>query len=144
MAADMHPLRLGTRGSPLALWQAHHVRDLLTPVVAPRPVELVLIETHGDAVRDQPLAAFGGFGAFTKAIQDALLDGRADAAVHSLKDLPTLPVAGLALAATPRRAPDGDAFVSVRHRRFDDLPDGATVATSSLRRRAECFTAGRT
>ena len=87
----MTPLRLGTRGSPLALWQADHVADRLRPVVDPRPVELVLIETHGDRDQATALAAMGGFGVFTKAIQNALLDGRADVAVHSLKDLPTIP-----------------------------------------------------
>ncbi|MFO0796493.1 MAG: hydroxymethylbilane synthase [Gemmataceae bacterium] len=130
------PLRLGTRGSPLALWQAHFIADRLRPVAAPRPVELVLIETHGDRDRATPLAAMGGFGVFTKAIQTALRDNRADAAVHSLKDLPTIPEPGLELVAVPPRGPTGDAFVSVTHRRFDALPQGAVVGTSSLRRRA--------
>ena len=87
----MNPLRLGTRGSPLALWQANFVADRLRPVAAPRAVELVIIETHGDRDQASALSAMGGFGVFTKAIQNALLDGRADAAVHSLKDLPTVP-----------------------------------------------------
>src|SRR3954470_13549335 len=130
-------LRLGTRGSPLALWQANHVAALLGPSAAPRAVELVLIETEGDRVRDRPLSQIGGDGLFTKEIQNALLDGRADVAVHSLKDLPTAPVEGLTLAAVPGRGPVGDAFVSLRHRRFADLPQGATVATSSLRRQAQ-------
>src|ERR1700734_238736 len=106
------PFRLGTRGSPLALWQANHVAARLRDVVEPRPVELVLIETHGDRVQDQPLSQLGGFGVFTKAIQQALLDKQIDVAVHSLKDLPTLPEAGLKLAAVPPRGPTGDAFVS--------------------------------
>jgi hydroxymethylbilane synthase len=131
------PIRLGTRGSPLALWQANHVADRLRPVVEPRLVELVLIETHGDQIQDQPLAAMGGFGVFTKAIQQALLEKRVDLAVHSLKDLPTLPVVGLKLAAVPPRGPTGDALVSHKHRRFVDLPPGAVVGTSSLRRRAQ-------
>ena len=130
-------LRLGTRGSPLALWQARHVADRLRPLAHPRPVELVLIETHGDRDQSTALAAMGGFGVFTRAIQQALLDGRADVAVHSLKDLPTLPTDGLELVAVPPRGPAGDAFVSHKHRRFDDLPKGATVGTSSLRRRAQ-------
>ncbi|HEX4613186.1 MAG TPA: hydroxymethylbilane synthase, partial [Urbifossiella sp.] len=130
------PLRLGTRGSPLALWQANHIADRLRPVVAPQPIALVLIETHGDRDRSTPLAAMGGFGVFTKAIQTALRDGRADAAVHSLKDLPTIPEPGLELVAVPPRGPTGDAFVSVKHRRFDALPKGAVIGTSSLRRRA--------
>jgi hydroxymethylbilane synthase len=133
----MTPLRLGTRKSPLALWQANHVKDLLAPLSGPRPVELVRIETEGDRVRDRPLAQIGGDGLFTREIQNALLLARADVAVHSLKDLPTLPIAGLVLAAVPPRGPAGDAFVSRRHRRFDDLPARAVVATSSLRRRAQ-------
>lgn len=133
---NAQPLRLGTRGSPLALWQANFVAGRLRPVAAPRPVELVLIETHGDRDRATPLAAMGGFGVFTKAIQTALRDGRADAAVHSLKDLPTIPEPGLELVAVPPRGPTGDAFVSVKHRRFDALPEAAVVGTSSLRRRA--------
>jgi hydroxymethylbilane synthase len=131
------PLRLGTRGSPLALWQANHVAARLRPVVAPRRVELVLIETHGDRDQVSALATMGGFGVFTKAIQVAVLQGRADVAVHSLKDLPTIPSDSLELAAVPPRGPTGDAFVSRRHRRFDELPEGAVVGTSSLRRRAQ-------
>jgi hydroxymethylbilane synthase len=130
-------LRLGTRGSPLALWQANHVADRLRPAIAPTRVELVLVETHGDRDQATALSAMGGFGVFTKAIQNALLDDRADVAVHSLKDLPTIPTDGLTLAAVPPRGPTGDAFVSLKHRRFEDLPAGATVGTSSLRRRAQ-------
>jgi hydroxymethylbilane synthase len=133
----MTPLRLGTRGSALALWQANHVADRIRPVIEPRPVELVRIDTHGDRDQASALSAMGGFGVFTKAIQQAILDGVADAAVHSLKDLPTIPHDGVTLVATPPRAPNGDAFVSSRYRRFDDLPRGATVGTSSLRRRAQ-------
>ena len=118
-------LRIGTRGSPLALWQANHVAAKLRPVVAPRRVELVIIETHGDRDQATALAAMGGFGVFTKAIQTALLDDRVDVAVHSLKDLPTIPEPGLELVAVPPRGPTGDAFVSRQHRRFDDLPEGA-------------------
>jgi hydroxymethylbilane synthase len=129
-------LRLGTRGSPLALWQANHVADRLRPVAAPRPVQLVPIETHGDRDQASALSAMGGFGVFTKAIQQALLAGRVDVAVHSLKDLPTEPTDGLELAAAPPRGPAGDAFVSHTYQRFDDLPAGAGVGTSSLRRRA--------
>lgn len=130
----MEVLRIGTRGSPLALWQARHVQALLA---GPRPVELVRIETQGDIIRDRPLSQIGGFGLFTKEIQNALLDRRVDIAVHSLKDLPTIPVDGLMLAAVPPRAPSGDALVSTKYTRFDDLPPGARVATSSLRRRSQ-------
>src|SRR5436309_2871499 len=101
----MIPLRLATRGSPLALWQARHVADLLRP----KPVELVLVETHGDRDQATALATMGGFGVFTKAIQQALLDNTADLAVHSLKDLPTIPTPGVSLVAVPERGPTGDA-----------------------------------
>jgi hydroxymethylbilane synthase len=133
----MGPLRLGTRGSHLARWQANHVADRLRPVVDPRPVELVIIDTHGDLIQDRPLATLGGFGAFTKSIQDALLANHVDVAVHSLKDLPTIPVPGLELTAVPPRGPTGDAFVSHKHARFEDLPPGAVIGTSSLRRKAQ-------
>jgi len=129
-------VRIGTRGSPLALWQANHVASLLRPHAAPQLVE---IDTAGDQVRDVPLAQIGGEGVFTKEIQRALLDGRVDVAVHSLKDLPTVPMMGLLLAAVPPRGPAGDVFVSRRHRRFDDLPSGAVMATSSPRRRAQAL-----
>jgi hydroxymethylbilane synthase len=131
------PLRIGTRGSRLALWQANHVAALVQPHVGNRSIELIEIQTVGDQVRDVPLAALGGQGAFTKEIQKALLDDRVDVAVHSLKDLPTVPVEGLVLAAVPPRGPTGDAFVSDRYHRFDDLSSGAVIATSSLRRRAQ-------
>jgi hydroxymethylbilane synthase len=133
----MLPLRIGTRGSRLALWQAHHVADRLRPLAAPRPVVLVEIQTAGDQVRDVPLAQLGGEGVFTKEIQRALLDGSVDVAVHSLKDLPTVPVEGLILAAVPPRGPTGDVLVSERHPSFAALPGSAIVATSSLRRRAQ-------
>ncbi len=131
------PLRIGTRGSPLALWQARHVADLLRMAAPDLPIELVQIRTMGDEVGDVPLVQLGGEGAFTKAIQQALLERRIDLAVHSLKDLPTFVVPGLVLAAVPRRGPAGDAFVSIKHHSFSDLPRQAVVATSSLRRRAQ-------
>jgi hydroxymethylbilane synthase len=133
----MIPLRIGTRGSPLALWQANYVADRLRAVVSERNISLVEIQTEGDQVRDLPLAQIGGEGVFTKAIQQALRAGKVDVAVHSLKDLPTFAVENLILAAVPARGPTGDAFVSRRYQRFDDLPAGATLATSSLRRRAQ-------
>jgi hydroxymethylbilane synthase len=132
------PLRIGTRGSPLALWQARHVQGLLRGVTE-RPVELVEIETSGDRVRDVALTQIGGDGVFTKEIQRALLAGAVDVAVHSLKDLPTTHVEGLTLAAVPARGPVGDVFVSRRHPRFDELPTEAVVGTSSLRRRAQAL-----
>jgi hydroxymethylbilane synthase len=107
--------------------------------VTGRPVELVEIETSGDRVRDVALTQIGGDGVFTKEIQRALLDGAVDVAVHSLKDLPTTHVEGLTLAAVPARGPVGDVFVSRRHARFDELPPGAVVGTSSLRRRSQAL-----
>ena len=98
-----------------------------------------MIQTSGDQVRDVPLAQIGGEGVFTKEIQRALLDGSVDVAVHSLKDLPTVRVAGLTLAAVPPRGATGDVFVSRRHAAFDAMPSGATLATSSLRRRAQAL-----
>jgi hydroxymethylbilane synthase len=133
------PLRIGTRGSPLALWQARHVAGLLRPLVELRPVELIEIETAGDRVRDAALSQIGGDGVFTKEIQRALLAGAVDVAVHSLKDLPTTFIAGLTLAAVPARGPAGDVFVSHKYKRFDDLPRGAIVGTSSLRRRSQAL-----
>src|SRR5437899_12164133 len=115
-------LRIGTRGSRLALWQANFVAERLR---AHDAVELVEIQTAGDQVRDVPLSQIGGDGVFTKEIQRALLERRVDAAVHSLKDLPTLPVPGLSLAAVPPRGPAGDALVSRRHQAFAALPEGA-------------------
>jgi hydroxymethylbilane synthase len=102
-------------------------------------VQLVEIETLGDRVRDRALSQLGGDGVFTKEIQRALLAQAVDVAVHSLKDLPTAPVPGLVLAAVPPRGPTGDVFVSHRHPCFDDLPLGAVVGTSSLRRRAQAL-----
>lgn len=133
----MNPLRIGTRGSPLALWQAHHIAGLLRPLAWPRSVDLVEIETRGDRVRDRALSLLGGDGAFTKEIQHALLCDEVDVAVHSLKDLPTVPFAGLSLASVPERGPTGDVLVSHRFDHFDELPQGSTIATSSLRRRAQ-------
>ena len=100
----MEPLRIGTRGSRLALWQANHVADRLRPLVGGRSIELVEIQTVGDQVRDVPLAVIGGQGVFTKEIQKAVLAGTVAIAVHSLKDLPTVAVEGLTLAAVPARS----------------------------------------
>jgi hydroxymethylbilane synthase len=133
----MPALRIGTRGSALALWQANYVANRLRPVAMQRPVELIEIQTSGDQIRDLPLNRIGGDGVFTREIQRALLDRVVDVAVHSLKDLPTAAVPGLVLAAVPPRGPAGDALISRRHPRFDALPQGAVVATSSLRRRAQ-------
>lgn len=133
----MTPVRIGTRGSPLALWQANHIADRLRPIVAPRIVETTIIQTAGDKVQDVPLTQIGGDGVFTKEIQKALLAETVDIAVHSLKDLPTFPVDGLVLAAVPERGPTGDVLISHRYRSFALLPSGARIATSSMRRRAQ-------
>lgn len=133
----MTTLRIGTRGSPLALWQANHVAGVLRARQPSVAVEIVRIQTTGDQVRDRPLSQIGGDGLFTKEIQQALLNEQVDVAVHSLKDLPTTVINDLVLAAVPARGACGDAFVSRQFKRFDELPRGATLATSSLRRRAQ-------
>jgi len=132
----MTPLRIGTRGSALARWQAEHVAGLLRPLAAPRPVELVLIQTEGDRSATASLAAIGGLGVFTKEIQRALLAGTVDVAVHSLKDLPTEAVEGLTLAAVPPRAAVTDVLVSKLFRTLDEMPAGSRIATGSVRRQA--------
>ena len=129
-------LRIGTRGSKLALWQAEHVAALLRAAAPAVDVEIVQIRTSGDIDRTSPLAAIGGTGAFTKEIERALLDRTADIAVHSLKDLPTFVVPELTLAAVPVREDVSDALVAPRHRSFKALPQGARIGTSSLRRSA--------
>lgn len=129
-------LRLGTRGSRLALWQAHWVRDALLAQGDGIEVEIVRIETSGDRIQDVPLSSVGGRDFFTKDIESALLAGRVDLAVHSLKDLATVQPAGLALGAVLERADPRDAVVSREAPDLDGLPPGARVGTSSLRRRA--------
>ncbi len=127
-------LNLGTRGSPLALAQAAMVRSALGAVG--RPADVVAIRTTGDRITDRPLAEAGGKGLFTKEIDEALLDGRIDLAVHSAKDLPTALPAGIAIAACLERADCRDAFLSPRAHHLRDLPEGAVVGTASLRRAA--------
>jgi hydroxymethylbilane synthase len=127
-------LRLGTRGSALARWQADWVTEQLQTIGV--VVEQVLITTSGD-VTSGPISEIGGQGLFIKEIQRALLDDRIDLAVHSLKDLPTEAVVGLGLAAVPPRADVGDALVSSRFASLDDLPAGARVGTGSRRRQSQ-------
>jgi hydroxymethylbilane synthase len=129
-------LRIATRGSVLARWQADHVAALLR---AAHPddaleVELVVVETTADRRLDIPIEAMGGKGVFVKEVQAAVLDGRADIAVHSAKDLPSITFEGLRLAAIPRRGDARDALVGST---LDALPHGATVATGSVRRRVQ-------
>ncbi|QDU95415.1 hydroxymethylbilane synthase [Lignipirellula cremea] len=128
------PLRLGTRRSALARWQADWVAEQLRQ--AGVLVELEYITTEGD-VKSGPLGQIGGQGLFTKVIQQALLDDRIDLAVHSLKDLPTETVAGLQLAASPEREAPGDALLSNIAASIDDLPQGARIGTGSMRRKAQ-------
>src|SRR4051794_36917851 len=130
-------LRIGTRGSPLARWQAAWVAGRLGDLHPGLVVELVEIRTQGDRDRNSPLSAIGGTGLFTKEIHRALLDGTVDLAVHSLKDLPTQGPDGLALAAIPPREEAADALIAPADRRLDALKAGARVGTSSLRRRAQ-------
>ncbi|MGB6489378.1 MAG: hydroxymethylbilane synthase [Steroidobacteraceae bacterium] len=130
------PLRIGTRASALALWQARHVESLIRALPAAPPVELVPITTTGDLRVDVPLWAVRGRAFFTKEIDRALLEDRIDVAVHSLKDLPTAMEPGLALAAVLRREDPRDAIVSRSGAPLSQLPPGARIGTSSLRRRA--------
>lgn len=132
---DAAPLRLGTRASPLARWQAEWVAGQLA--ARGINVELVPITTSGDVEQAAPLGTFGGQGVFTKELQRQLLERRIDLAVHSLKDLPTDAVPGLTLAAVPQRAPVGDVLVTRRWPSLDELPEGAVVGTGSLRRRSQ-------
>jgi hydroxymethylbilane synthase len=126
--------RLATRKSPLALWQANHVASLLTASHPDLQVELVTVTTSGDRRSDVPVWEIGGQGVFVREVQSAVLDGRADAAVHSAKDLPPVTAPGLCLAAVPPRGDVRDALVG---RRLADLAPGAPVATGSQRRRAQ-------
>ena len=133
------PLLIGTRGSPLALWQANHVRALLLDVHGLREdaVALEPITTTGDRLRDKPLRDFGGKGLFTKEIDDALLAGAVDLAVHSMKDLPTDLPPGIVIAAVLKRGDVRDAFISAGGESLAALPPGAVVGSSSLRRQAQ-------
>lgn len=133
------PLRIGTRGSPLALWQAHEVRRCLMAALAlPEPAfQIVVIKVTGDQIQDKALRDIGGKGLFTREIEDALLDHSIDIAVHSMKDMPTQQPEGLILDCYLPRADVRDAFVSPRYASIADLPQGATVGSSSLRRRAQ-------
>lgn len=138
MAQSAPLLRLGTRGSPLALAQANTVRTLLARSTgAPETAfEVVVIKTTGDAIQDRPLSEVGGKGLFTKEIEEALLGGRIDLAVHSAKDMPTISQPGLLLAACLEREDPRDAFISLKAKSLADLPHGARLGTASLRRQA--------
>ena len=128
-------LRIGSRGSQLALWQANHIAGLLR--VEGHDVEIEIIKTTGDRLQEVTFAQVGSKGMFTKEIEEALADGRVDLAVHSLKDLPTELPEPFTLAATPMRVDPRDVFVSINHANLAALPQGARVGTSSQRRRAQ-------
>jgi hydroxymethylbilane synthase len=129
-------ITIGTRGSALALWQARHVRHLISANRPEYRVELLTIKTKGDKILDAPLARIGGKGLFTKEIEDALLDGKVDVAVHSMKDLPTELPGGLKVGAILQREDPRDVFVSRDGRGLHQLRAGDLVGTSSLRRQA--------
>src|SRR5712672_4625136 len=131
----MANLRIGSRGSQLALWQANHVADLLRS--QGHTAEIEIIKTTGDKITDVALAMVGTKGMFTKEIEEALAAGRVDLAVHSLKDLPTEILPGFEIAAVTKREDARDAFCSRHYSNFEDLPKRARVGTSSLRRQAQ-------
>ncbi len=130
----MKELTIATRGSQLALWQAHHVKAALEAAAPGLAVELEIIKTTGDKIVDRPLSQVGGKALFVKEIEQALLDGRADVAVHSMKDVPAELAPGLTMAAVSSREDPHDALCTRDGRGVDDLPEGAVVGTSSLRR----------
>jgi len=131
----MARLRIGSRGSQLALWQANHISALLRE--RGHEVEIEIIKTTGDKITDVALAKVGTKGMFTKEIEEALAEGRVDLAVHSLKDLPTELSPGFEIAAITKRENPRDVFCSGKYASIDDLPNGARVGTSSLRRQAQ-------
>ena len=133
----MKTLKIATRQSPLALWQAEHIRSRLNQLYPDLTVELVKFVTQGDKILDTPLAKIGGKGLFVKELEAALLDGRADLAVHSMKDVPMHLPDGLSLAVICEREDPFDAFVSNQYQHFNELPQGAKVGTSSLRRKCQ-------
>jgi len=138
MAQSTALLRIGTRGSPLALAQARAVRVRLAGSLGVQEdeIELVVIRTSGDTIQDRPLAEEGGKGLFTKEIEEALIEGKVDLAVHSTKDMPTFSQPGLMLAACLEREDPRDVFISRKAKSIQELPRGATLGTASLRRQA--------
>ena len=135
MATDT--IRIATRKSPLAMWQAEYVRDRLQAVHPGIKVELLGMTTQGDKILDSPLAKIGGKGLFVKELEQRMLDGGADIAVHSMKDVPVEFPAGLHLAVICEREDPRDAFVSNQFKTLDELPRGARVGTSSMRRQCQ-------
>jgi hydroxymethylbilane synthase len=131
------PIRIATRKSPLALWQAEHVRAQLQQAHPGLQVELLTMSTQGDKILDTPLAKIGGKGLFVKELERAMLDGEADIAVHSMKDVPVELPEGLHLPVILEREDPRDAFVANNFASFDELPQGARLGTSSLRRQCQ-------
>jgi len=130
-------ITIATRGSKLALWQANHIKALLETRHPGLSVALLILKTQGDKILDVPLAKVGGKGLFVKEIEEALADGRADLAVHSMKDVPVERREGLALGPIPEREDFADMLLSSSHASLEALPQGATIGTSSLRRQAQ-------
>lgn len=133
----MDKVVIATRVSDLALWQAYHIKDRIEAAFEDVEVVLNKIVSNGDKVLDKPLALIGGKGHFTKELEDAMLAGNADIAVHSLKDVPTYIPEGLELAAVTQRQDQSDVFLSHKYADLDALPQGAVVGTTSLRRRMQ-------
>ena len=133
----MKKIIIATRGSKLALWQAEHIRKRLEASRPELEVELLVLKTKGDVILDVPLAKVGGKGLFVKEIEEALLSGAADIAVHSMKDVPMVLPEGLTLGAVPERETCVDLFLSERYASLAELPAGASLGTSSLRRQAQ-------
>jgi hydroxymethylbilane synthase len=132
-------LRIVSRKSRLALWQTNRVADLIRAAHPDVTTEVVTMDTTGDKIRDKPLPKIGGKGLFTRELEEALLADEVELAVHSLKDLPTSLPDGLAYAGSPQRATPTDCLVSTRWESFEQLPDDATIATGSVRRRAQLW-----
>lgn len=130
----MQQLIIGTRGSVLALWQANHIQERLQTQYPQINVEIKIVKTKGDKILDVPLAKIGGKGLFTKELEELLLQGAIDLAVHSLKDVPVEFVEGLGLAAITKREDVRDSFLSFKYASLEELPRGARVGTTSLRR----------
>jgi hydroxymethylbilane synthase len=137
MSGSVKTVKIGTRGSKLALWQANWVRSALIEKFPSLSIDIVVIKTKGDKILDVPLAKVGGKGLFVKEIEEALLDGRIDLAVHSMKDMPAVIPQGLMIGAIPQREIPYDVLISKHGKRFSELKSEARIGTSSLRRAAQ-------
>lgn len=133
----LEKIRIGTRGSELALWQANWAKQQIQALVPEIPIEIKIIKTQGDHIQDISLSKIGDKGLFTKAIEDSLLEGDTDIAVHSLKDLPTMLPKGLTIGAVSSREDPHDVLISEKYNSLDEMPEGASIATGSLRRKSQ-------